>query len=90
MKRAIQSMTQLTICGMMAIAPRSVSKSMLDVETPSYSTLPSVYMHRRRDSVSEDLPLPVRPTNDVCKHERLTEARIHTNPHALATFHVER
>lgn len=75
---------------MMAIAPRSVSKSMLDVETPSYSTLPSVYMHRRRESVSEDLPLPVRPTNEVFRHERLIETQTHTNTQALATFHMER
>lgn len=51
-----------TTWGMIVTFERSASRLSVCVGMPSYTTVPSVGMQRRRDNVKVDFPEPVRPT----------------------------
>lgn len=63
----------LTTCGMIVTLPRRSSRFTSLVLMPSYHTSPSVKMQRSSESVSEDLPLPVRPTMPMRSPERIVK-----------------
>lgn len=53
------------IWGMMVIAFLKLSRLILSVATPSYTTSPSVGMSCSRANVKLDFPEPVRPTTPI-------------------------